>query len=175
MILIGGKSTHGRWSSLYTDDDSIFFSSLPSPSYLDKTRTDDDVFPIGRPPFYGLPHSLSTPTRSLITVTLCDGARRREGEANMFLLAANHAALRWISPQRHLGELRHGCPGFRRAVALPSVSGAAPPPSTMTRGNQPTIRRVSAHAAETSISLERAKWEEGHSPAEVRVREGYFW
>ena len=53
---------------------------------------------------------------------------------------------------------------------LPSLRyPAPPPPSTMTRGNQPTIRRVSAHAAETSISLERAKWEEGHSPAEVRV------
>ena len=41
---------------------------------------------------------------------------------------------------------------------LPSLRyPAPPPPSTMTRGNQPTIRRVSAYAAETSISLERAR------------------
>ena len=127
---------------------------LPPPLYLDKTRTDDDVSPIGWPPFYGLPHSLSTPTRSsqLHCATEHGG---REGEANMFLLAANHAALRWISPQRHRGKLRPCCPGFRRAVALPSVSGAAAA-AVDNDERQPTNQPASERARGRNEHLPRA-------------------
>ena len=59
---------------------------------------------------------------------------------------------------------------------LPSLRYPAPP-STMTRGNQPTNHPASERARGRNEHLPRASEEgrkEGHSPAEVRVREGDF-
>ena len=142
---------------LITDDDSNFLFFPSSPSYVfgqnqdRRRRVPDWVAPFLRP------SALALDSDPLITVTLCDGARRREGEANMFLLAANHAALRWISPQRHRGKLRHGCPGFRGAVALPSVSGAAAAVDNDER--QPTNHPASERVRGRNEHLPRASEE----------------